>query len=172
MHHVDVSFNLTTPLVSFFKCRKWFSPQGLDWYYFPVALDVHFDKYAKSPALENKHLAFFKWLIPLTCRCHVHVHTQQPLQWAEYVEQHSKKSNRDNECLEPGLRHGLISSVHSPPPSPSLFCALICLSSRLEHACAAPFLCPPLPHLPDLIWRRSRCYGEIEDGWERHLHPG
>lgn len=110
-------FQLDYTVGIFFKCRKWIFPQGLDWYYFPVALDVHFDKYAKSSALENKHLSFFKCLIPLTCRCHVHVHTQQPLQWAEYVEQHSKKSNHDNKCLEPGLRHGLISSVHSPPPS-------------------------------------------------------
>lgn len=36
---------------------------------------------------------------------------------------------------------------------------------------AVPFLCPPLPHLPDLIWRQSRCYAEIEDGWERYLNP-
>lgn len=36
---------------------------------------------------------------------------------------------------------------------------------------AVPFLCPPLPHLPDLIWRQSRCCAEIEDGWERYLNP-
>lgn len=36
---------------------------------------------------------------------------------------------------------------------------------------AVPFLCPPLPHLPDLIWRQSRCYAEIEDSWERYLNP-
>lgn len=165
------SFQLDTLSVFYLKYGKQIFPRGLDSYYFPIALDVHFDKYAKSPALENKHLSFFKWLIPLTCSCNIRVHTQQPLQWAEYGEQHSKKSNHDNECLESGLRHRLISSVHSPPPfhlpsapsSASLF--------RLQHPCAAPFFCPPLPHLPDLIWRRSRCYREIEKGWERHLHP-
>lgn len=36
---------------------------------------------------------------------------------------------------------------------------------------AVPFLRPPLPHLPDLIWSQSRCYAEIEDGWERYLNP-
>lgn len=75
------------------------------------------DKYAESQLLENKHLFLFKWLILLTCSCHDHVHTQEPLQWAEHVEQRSKKSNHDNGRLEPGLRHGLISSMHSPLPS-------------------------------------------------------
>lgn len=50
--------------------------------WFPWCLGRYFDKYAKNPALENKHLSLFKWLIPLTCCCHVHSHTQQPLQWA------------------------------------------------------------------------------------------
>lgn len=42
---------------------------------------------------------------------------------------------------------------------------------RLLPLRAAPFQCPPLPHLPDLIWRQSRCFAEIEDGWERYLNP-
>lgn len=150
---------------------KWIFPQGLNWYYFHVALDVILINMLKAKHLKNKHLPFFKWLIPLTCHCHVHVHTQQPLQWVEYVERRSKKSNHDNECLESGLRHGLISSVHSPPPSHLSPTPSSASLPRLEHACAAPILCPPLPHLPDLIWRRSRCYGEIEGGWEKASPP-
>lgn len=42
---------------------------------------------------------------------------------------------------------------------------------RLFPLRAVPFLCPPLPHLPDLIWRQSRCCAEIEDGCERYLNP-
>lgn len=151
--------NLTTLWVSFFKWGKQIFSQGLDWYYFPVALDVHFDKYAKSPALENKHLPFCKWLISLTCSCHVHVHTQQPLQWAEYVEQHSKKSNHDYKCLEPGLRHGLISSVHSPPPSH--LCSTP--SSASLPASSMPVLHPSFAlHCPTLLISSGDGAGAME----------
>lgn len=76
-HQVTFYFHLLMLQISFFLMRRIVS---LGEYYFPVALDVHFDKNAKSPALENKRFSFFKWLILLTCSCHVHVHTQQPLQ--------------------------------------------------------------------------------------------
>lgn len=77
---IDVSFYITsTEYVFLYSFEVGFSSVVLVW--FPLFLGCHFAKYAKSPAEGNKHLSF-KWLIPLSCCCHVNVHTQQPLQWA------------------------------------------------------------------------------------------
>lgn len=44
----------------FFEGRKRISSLGFRLLYFPCCLGCHSDKYAKSLALENKHLSFFK----------------------------------------------------------------------------------------------------------------
>lgn len=114
--------------------------------------------------LNAKHLQInTKCLIRLTCSCHIHVCTQQLLQWDECVEQHSKKSNHDNKCLEPSSRHWLISSMYSTSfpisPHPPFFprCTFPLPST-------AP---PSWSHLePEQVLRRDR------GSWREASPPG